>query len=141
MSAFITPYGPPARVVESWRMDRFVVVVSQPILDEIRDVLMRPRIQRKYRYTSQQVDSLIDEIVRKAQHVVITNALRVCRDPQDDAILETAILGRASHAVSRDEDITRDTNLRDKLREYNVAPITVRRFIELLTQPETDENS
>jgi putative PIN family toxin of toxin-antitoxin system len=139
VSAFITPLSPPAQVIESWRNGRFAAVISQAILTEIHDVLLRPRIQHKYHYSIQQVDVFIQEISRKAQRVDITNSLKLCRDPQDDAILETAILGRASYVISRDEDLTRDTELRNRLQEFGVTPMTVRRFNELIAQPEADE--
>jgi len=50
----------------------------------------------------------------------------------DDIILETAIQGGATYVVSRDEDVTRDLDLLDHLRERGIETITVQRFLVLL---------
>lgn len=48
VSALINPHGFPARLVAAWLAEQFDVVVSIPLLEEIADVLTRPRIQNKY---------------------------------------------------------------------------------------------
>ena len=48
VSAFINPHGLPARLRDAWMVGQFDVVVSIPLLEEIADVLTRPRIQAKY---------------------------------------------------------------------------------------------
>jgi predicted nucleic acid-binding protein len=68
-----------------------------------------------------------------ATPVTVTGALSLCRDPDDDAVLETALAGGATHVVSRDEDITRDTDLFRLLEQNQVRPATLNRFlIELM---------
>ena len=64
--------------------------------------------------------------------VPVSGDLRLCRDPDDDIILETAIQGGATYVVSRDEDVTRDLDLLDHLRERGIETITVQRFLVLL---------
>ncbi|MGQ0603582.1 MAG: PIN domain-containing protein [Anaerolineales bacterium] len=56
----------------------------------------------------------------------------LCRDPDDDIVLETAVVGKATHVVSRDEDITRDTDLFAQLKQLGIEPITVARFLRKL---------
>jgi putative PIN family toxin of toxin-antitoxin system len=46
--------------------------------------------------------------------------LRLCRDPKDDLVIETAIAGGARYIVSRDEDLTRDLDVVNTLREYDI---------------------
>lgn len=48
ISALLNPTGHPARVIEAWRTGRFTVLTSPGLLDELADVLSRPRLQRKY---------------------------------------------------------------------------------------------
>lgn len=55
-----------------------------------------------------------------------------CRDPDDDLILETAILGQAQYAVSRDDDIKRDLDLLDHLRAHGVTVSSVQQFLAKL---------
>ncbi len=66
------------------------------------------------------------------QLVPVSGELKLCRDPDDDIILETAIRGNAAYVVSRDEDVTRDLDLIEHLRERGIATITVQRFIDHL---------
>ena len=49
VSALLNPHGTPARVVQAWLDGAIEVVVALPILDEIGEVLRRPRIRKKYR--------------------------------------------------------------------------------------------
>jgi predicted nucleic acid-binding protein len=58
--------------------------------------------------------------------------MRLCRDPKDDLIIETAIVGGGRYLVSRDEDLTRDLDLVEVLQAYGVEILTVARFLELL---------
>jgi uncharacterized protein len=58
--------------------------------------------------------------------------LRLCRDPDDDVVLETAILGEAQFVVSRDDDIKRDLDLMTHLRANGVEVVSVAQFLALL---------
>jgi predicted nucleic acid-binding protein len=65
--------------------------------------------------------------------------LKLCRDPDDDLLLETAVRGGAEYAISRNEDVTRDADLTQKLGQYGVRTITVQRFLDLLQSSEDRE--
>jgi putative PIN family toxin of toxin-antitoxin system len=134
VSGFLVPQGHSAKVIRAWREQKFVVVVSEALLREIEAVLSRPRIRKKFVVSDEAGAVLIQTIRQHAKIVEPTGKLKICRDPKDDAILETAILGGARYTVSRDEDLTRDAHLRETLTQYNIEPITVQHFIELLAQ-------
>ena len=131
VSAFINPSGSPDRLHRAWMDNRFQVVVSLPLLDELSDVLTRPRIIRKYPIQAADVEEFLLLLVRRSQVVVPAGALRECRDPDDDLILETATLGQAQYAVSRD-DIKRDRDLIRHLQAHGVAILSVQQFLEKL---------
>ena len=132
VSAFINPSGSPDRLHRAWMDNRFQVVVSLPLLDELSDVLTRPRIIRKYPLQAADVEEFLLLLVRRSQVVVPAGALRECRDPDDDLILETATLGQAQYAVSRDDDIKRDRDLIRHLQAHGVAILSVQQFLEKL---------
>jgi putative PIN family toxin of toxin-antitoxin system len=48
VSALLNPHGFPARILQAFRDRQFEVVVSHTLLTELRSVLRRPRILRKY---------------------------------------------------------------------------------------------
>ena len=51
VSALLNPSGYPARLRKSFEKGVFKVVVSETILEELTDVLSRPRIRDKYDVT------------------------------------------------------------------------------------------
>jgi len=132
VSALINPAGFPARLHRAWMDQRFQVVVSLPLLDELSDVLTRPRIIRKYPIQPADIEEFMQLLVRRSQVVLPTGALRECRDPDDDLILETALLGQVLYAVSRDDDIKWDRDLIKHLQAHGVAILSVQQFLDKL---------
>lgn len=132
VSAFLNPAGYPARLIASGKDGRFAVVSSQPMLDELQDVLRRPRIRRIRNLTHEEIDRFVAAVSDIAQLVPISGNFQLCRDPDDDTVLETAARGGAKFVVSRDEDITRDRDLAERLRQHGIEAVTVRRLLELL---------
>ncbi|HEX5164309.1 MAG TPA: putative toxin-antitoxin system toxin component, PIN family [Thermomicrobiales bacterium] len=132
ISAFINPVGPPAHVLDLYTEGHYQLVVSQPLLDEISDVLSRPRVRRAVRFRDDWMTLWLRRLQREAVLVAPKGNLQLCRDPKDDIVLETAILGEADYLVSRDDDIKRDLNLIAHLREHNIAVVTVAQFLKLL---------
>lgn len=131
VSAFLSPGGFPARIISAWLDERFEVVISPPILEEL-DVLSRPRLRTRYGIEEKQVQRFLSIIVEGAIPVSVTGHLALCRDPRDDMLLETAEVGEAAYIVSRDEDITRDLELAARLKEWGIEPITVACFLAFL---------
>ena len=132
ISAFLHPGGFPEQVISAWLDGRFEVVISSPIVEELEDVLSRPRLRTKYRISEEQVHCFLNLIVEAATPVSTTGHLTLCRDPRDDMLLETAEAGRATYVISRDEDVTRDLELTARLKERGIEPITIARFLALL---------
>lgn len=132
VSAFLTPGGHPAKLKFFWQANRFDVVVSAPLLAELVEVLVRPRLQAKYRYTAKDVINYARIIADFADFVSVTGRLNLCRDPDDDLLLETALVGQATHVISRDEDVTRDTDLAQRLKDYGIQVRTIQRFLDEL---------
>jgi putative PIN family toxin of toxin-antitoxin system len=83
----------------------YTVILSIPLLAELREVLRRPRMSRKYGIVEDDIDNLVRLLVRNGEVVTPTRTIRVCRDPRDDMFLEAAVAGRADVIVSGDEDL------------------------------------
>jgi uncharacterized protein len=133
ISALLNPTGAPAQVLAALETGRFDLVTSEPLLAEIRQVLSRPRISRKYGIGRDDGESLVGRLRRRAVSVVYpTGLLRLCRDPNDDMVIETAVLGRADTLVSRDDDLKADAQLVRVLETGGIEVLTVRRFLEKL---------
>jgi putative PIN family toxin of toxin-antitoxin system len=132
VSAFLTPRGYAARLKALWQAGRFDVIVSTPLLIELAEVLSRPRLQNKYACTSVDYPAYVRLIAELSDVVSVTGTLSLARDPDDDLVLETAIVGRATHLVSRDEDMTRDTDLYQQLEQQGLKAVTLTQFLGTL---------
>ena len=108
VSAFLKPTGPPGQVVASWRRRDFSTVTSLPQLAEIAEVLDRPRLTRRFKYPRRDAEAFVQLIAARATIVQISGNLQVCRDPDDNEILEAAIRGKSRYLVTRDDDLKRD---------------------------------
>lgn len=107
-------------------------MVSPALLNELREVLYRSRIRRRWKVSEEGVAGLLELIGQTAIQVLLGQIPRVCRDPDDDIVLETAAVGRARYLVSRDDDIKGDSDLIAHLRTRGVEVISVARFLEIL---------
>jgi len=132
VSALINPHGFPARLKDAWLAGQFDVVVSIPLLEEIADVLTRPRIQAKYGLSAEEIEQFLRLLQERAFHTTPTGELHLCRDQNDDFILETAILGQAQYAVSRDDDLKNDSDLIEQMKSRGVKVLSVQQFLDLL---------
>ncbi|MEW5719708.1 MAG: putative toxin-antitoxin system toxin component, PIN family [Chloroflexota bacterium] len=132
VSAFLNPGGFPDRLLQLARSNRFTLVTSPALLEELQEVLSRPRVMKIRGTTQTEAERFTRLVASVAQIVVITGALQLCRDPDDDVLLETALEGRATYVVSRDEDITRDRDLARQLKVFGIEASTVSRFLKQL---------
>jgi len=80
---------------------RHVLVTSEFILNEFREHMVR-----KFRYSTEEVEAAV-ELLRSTMKVVKPADLGiiVCRDPDDDTILGTAVAGNATCIVTGDMDL------------------------------------
>lgn len=80
---------------------RHTLVTSDVILAELRRHMVR-----KFRYTAEEADEAVDLLRSQMQTVTPASlAQPVCRDPDDDRILGTAVAGQADCIVTGDKDL------------------------------------
>ena len=134
VSAFLKPTGPPGQVITRWRRDDFSVVTSLSQLAEIAEVLTRPRLTLRFKYPPGEVETFVRLIAARASVVQTPGELKICRDPDDNEILEAAILGQTQYLVTRDDDLKRDLDLIKALRRCRVRVVSVRQFLRRLSR-------
>ena len=125
-SALNNPHEPPADVVATWRAGRFTLLLSKGRLDEIEEVVARPRITKYVRQAPSWLDELLSDI-RESAECVEPTAVRVVKDdPDDDLVLGTAITGNADYIVTDDKHLL-------ALGSYEGLPIvTLAQFLLIL---------
>lgn len=134
VSALLNRYGYPAQILSALQAGRFTVLISEPLLEEFAEVLSRPRIARKYGVAQEDIAELVALLRERGIAVTVTGSVQLCRDPDDDVVLETAFLGKADLVVSRDEDLKGDEDLVRFLRAAGIEIMSVKRFLLALRE-------
>ena len=130
VSGLINRNGMPARVLDAYRDLRFTVVTSDPLLEELVEVLRRPKIARKYGVTDEDVQALQELLRRHAVVVPIHHTVHVCRDPDDNVVIETAERGMAQFLVSGDADLWEAEEVQAYLRDQRIQVLNPKEFLD-----------
>jgi len=103
--ALIKPHGTVGPVLTRLRANAYTLIYSQPLLDEWIEKLALPRIRQKYALDDRAIEDALALLVLRGELVHPKRAIEVCRDPDDNAVLEAAIDGGAEYIVTGDEDL------------------------------------
>ena len=130
VSSLLSRQGVPAQVIDAWRNRKYILVVSEAIIAEIRRVLSSPSIQRKYAISTQDIEELATllnkETILAPDLEEVSGAIP--DDPEDEIFLACALDGQADLIVSGDGHLL-------DLRDYQGIPIlTARQFLEELAK-------
>ncbi len=126
VSAFLSPNGHCGRLVRRLLTDGDVeLVTSLPLIDEIVDVLGRPRLTRRYGFASEEVKDYVAWIWSATQLVVPLAESYGCRGHDDDVVCGTAVAAGAQYLATRDDDLKREPKLMQALRTLGVEILTV----------------
>jgi putative PIN family toxin of toxin-antitoxin system len=96
-----------AAVLDSAESREFIPLLSKPVLDECREILLDPELRESLpRLTIKRVEVALRRL-RFVADVIVTSRTHfdLPRDPDDAKFLELAIAGRASHLISFDKDL------------------------------------
>lgn len=106
--------------------DRYDLLASSAIVSEVRDVLYRPALRRRFpQMTLPRLEAMM-ALVEAAEMIEPVEHQRVCRDPHDDRFFDCAREGAADYIVSEDRDILAVGEHR------GTRAIAVREFLTLL---------
>lgn len=117
-------------ILEAFNNDKFELVMSQPLMDELRLVRNRPRL--KERIEPSQAFRLEQQLQNRAIWVEVETIPPNCRDPKDLPVLATAIDGKADMIVTGDDDLRADDELRTVMATYGIQLLGVNSFLECL---------
>ena len=84
-------------------LDHGSILVSGSLVRELSRVLGRERLDRYVSREEREV--FLESLIREADLIEITESINVCRDPEDDRILELAVNGNATYIVTGDADL------------------------------------
>jgi putative PIN family toxin of toxin-antitoxin system len=96
---FALKRGIPRLVIErAVRED--TIAICRPVEDELLRILTE-----KFGWKAENVATAIEAVLPFPLRIKVTGSIQVCRDPNDDMVLECAVLSGAQVIVSGDKDL------------------------------------
>lgn len=102
ISAALSRLGKPFACFD-WVLDNATLIVSRELLEELETRLARPKFS-KYLDDSRR-RAFVADLGLSSVQVELSGAVTVCRDPDDNKLLEMAVVGRADCLVTGDRDL------------------------------------
>ena len=103
ISAALRPSGSPRQVVDAMRAQNGVLLFSDETFHELRTRLRSPKFDPYISRTARSV--YLAQLEAVSEWVPIAGAKLGCRDPDDDKLLETALMGEADCLITGDRDL------------------------------------
>lgn len=107
VSGLLLPHSIPARVIDLWQAGRFRVVTCQQAVDELKEVLSRPKFTKKYPGFAARRDVFLMTLNKDILYTTGTLYKNVMDDPKDDMFISCAVEGEARYLISGDDDLGR----------------------------------
>ena len=94
--------GNPRKIIERIINGEDTLFICNEILSEINSVISRPKFNVENRYITRFIKSIEDI----ANHVTLKGmSQQICRDKEDDKIIECALLSKAQYIITGDTDL------------------------------------
>jgi putative PIN family toxin of toxin-antitoxin system len=102
LQSLISDRGHAAGCLQRLRAGQFILLMSDDLFLELKDVPFRPKLRTKYPFiTDEKVAVFIAEIERLAVRIAKPpTALLLPRDPKDEPLIDLAVAGDARFVVS-----------------------------------------
>lgn len=127
VSSLLSTQGLQSQLLDAWRRRTFLLCLAPRQLEEVAEVLRRPKIARKYAISPEDRQAFVELL--RADGLLLPDAppAEVCRDPDDDHLLGCAAAGGVDYLVTGDADLL-------TLGQYRDVPILdARAFLTLLS--------
>ena len=113
--------GNPRKVVRAWLAKQYILCISPELKAEILN-----KLRLKFLLPLQTVDYVADALDINSEKYIPKKKVNLCRDPEDNFLLELAEEARATYLVSGDKLVL-------ALKQYKFTKIiTPREFLNLL---------
>jgi len=103
--AVIKPDGTVGPILRRLIQGDYVLVYSHPLLAEFLEKLELPRIREKYGITDEDIADMMALLDLRGELVIPDVKVTVCRDPEDNMVIEAALAGEAPLVATGDEDL------------------------------------
>lgn len=107
VSAYLVPGGKPARILSLARQGKLTICLSPPILSEVKQTLLRPKLQKIHKATAKEIERFLKALTSVVVMTAGTEEIDAVKDdPDDNKILACALEGEANFIVSGDHHLT-----------------------------------
>lgn len=117
-------------VLMALRAGRYRVIISDALMDELREVVQRPRL--KGRIDPFDTNELLELLEWYGETVELRTVPPRCRDPRDHPVLSTAMDGKVDAIVTGDDDLCADNELRAAMAGYGIQLWGVQSLLEAI---------
>lgn len=101
LSALFSLDGNPFRCLALAKIRQVESVTCQAILDEFAE-----KLRFKFKFSQEMAHSAVEEVLSFSRVVEISTTLKVvANDPDDDMVIECAVVGGATHIVTGDKHL------------------------------------
>jgi putative PIN family toxin of toxin-antitoxin system len=128
----LAPTGGSALLIQKFKQGVFLSITCRKQLHELYRVLGYPRLLRRHRITRRQRQRITTQLYKRSVWVEPRGQLAVCRDPNDDYLIEIALLGRATCLVSEDNDFHSDSEIVEFLNRRGIHLLHLSEFLAIL---------
>ncbi|MBE9141516.1 putative toxin-antitoxin system toxin component, PIN family [Nodosilinea sp. LEGE 07088] len=125
LSALLSTNGNPFRCLALAKVGQVESVTCQEILDEFAEKLLM-----KFKFSEEMAQAAVQEVRRFSRLIEISETLKaVPDDPDDDMVVECAVIGNATHIVTGDKHLLSLTN------HQGIVILKAAEFAALLSTP------
>jgi hypothetical protein len=129
VSGTIQKAGHSAAILDAWRDGQFLLIVSEALLEEVRDVLHRSHIKKKYRLADEEIEKVLDDLRRYSKEVPGKLEVHIIQeDPEDNFLISAALEEEADYIISGNPHLK-------NLKEYKgIKIISPAEFVKILKE-------
>lgn len=129
ISGMLSPNGAPARIVDAVFSGQLTAVCSAVTFNELREVLLRPRLRKYFEHRNHNVNAFLDSLQELVEIIDPVPCNDHIRDPKDRPFIELATtLPKPEFLITGDKDFTAD-------RYAGVKVISASNFMHYLNNP------
>ena len=105
VSSLLSARGLQRGLIDAWRRRDFILMLAPGQIEEVGEVLSRPKIAKKYVISAEDREMFLNLLRSDAIPLPSKPRPHICRDPDDDFLLGCAAAGGVNYLISGDRDL------------------------------------
>jgi putative PIN family toxin of toxin-antitoxin system len=105
VSSLLSARGLQRGLIDAWRRRDFILMLAPGQIEEVGEVLSRPKIAKKYAISAEDREMFLNLLRSDAIPLPSMPRPHICRDPDDDFLLGCAAAGGVDYLISGDQDL------------------------------------